>query len=48
VWVAAALGIACGLAMWRTAIPAIVLALVLLVVAAWFTQMLPKKDDSGT
>lgn len=42
VWVSAALGIACGLAMWRTAGVAVVVALVLLVVVAWIEQLLQK------
>jgi putative Mg2+ transporter-C (MgtC) family protein len=44
VWVAAALGIACGLAMWHTAVVAIVLALVLLVVVAWIERLLGKAE----
>jgi putative Mg2+ transporter-C (MgtC) family protein len=47
VWVAAALGIACGLAMWRTAALAVVLALVLLVVVAWIEQLLGKEGSEA-
>lgn len=49
VWVTAALGIACGLAAWRTVAVALVLALVLLVVVAWLENLLPAtgKDDGG-
>jgi putative Mg2+ transporter-C (MgtC) family protein len=43
VWAVAALGIACGLAMWRTAAVAIVLALVLLVVVAWIERLVTAK-----
>jgi putative Mg2+ transporter-C (MgtC) family protein len=46
VWAVAALGIACGLAMWRTAAVAIVLALVLLVVVAWIEQLVTNKGSS--
>jgi putative Mg2+ transporter-C (MgtC) family protein len=42
VWVAAALGIACGVAAWRTAAVAVGLALVLLVVVAWIERLLAK------
>jgi putative Mg2+ transporter-C (MgtC) family protein len=38
VWVTAALGIACGLAMWRTVVTAVVVALILLVVVAWIER----------
>jgi putative Mg2+ transporter-C (MgtC) family protein len=44
VWVTAALGIACGLAAWRTAGVAIALALILLVVVAWIERKLEIKD----
>lgn len=43
VWVTAALGIACGLAMWRTVLPAILIALALLVVLAWIEAMLERR-----
>jgi putative Mg2+ transporter-C (MgtC) family protein len=42
VWMTAALGIACGLAMWRTAGIAVALALVLLVLVAWIERALAK------
>jgi putative Mg2+ transporter-C (MgtC) family protein len=35
VWITAALGIACGLAAWRTVAISVVLALVLLVAGRW-------------
>jgi putative Mg2+ transporter-C (MgtC) family protein len=35
VWVTAALGIACGLGMWRTTIVALVIALILLAAVPW-------------
>jgi putative Mg2+ transporter-C (MgtC) family protein len=44
VWVAAALGIACGLAMWRTVGVAIVIALVLLIAAVWIERWLPNRS----
>lgn len=44
VWVAAALGIACGLAAWRTAAVAATVALILLVVVAWIERALAKLD----
>lgn len=45
VWIAAALGIACGLAAWRTAGLAIVLALSVLVVLAWIERRLKIGED---
>ena len=39
VWVAAALGIACGLGAWRTVTVATILALVLLVMVAWVERL---------
>jgi putative Mg2+ transporter-C (MgtC) family protein len=39
VWVAAALGIACGLGAWRTVAIATVLALLLLVAVAWLERL---------
>ena len=45
VWVATALGIACGLAMWRVAVPALGLALVLLVVVAWIERALTRNPS---
>jgi len=45
VWVAAALGIACGLGMWTTVAVGIVIALVLLVVVAWVSQMIGTASD---
>jgi putative Mg2+ transporter-C (MgtC) family protein len=39
VWVAAALGIACGLGAWRTVAVATVLALLLLVAVAWLERL---------
>jgi putative Mg2+ transporter-C (MgtC) family protein len=41
VWVAAALGIACGLGAWRTVAVATVLALLLLVAVAWLERAPP-------
>jgi putative Mg2+ transporter-C (MgtC) family protein len=40
VWVTAALGIACGLAAWRTAVMALVIALALLIIVAWIERAL--------
>ncbi len=46
VWVTAALGIACGLAAWRSAVLAIAIALVLLVGMAWIENaMMKHKPD---
>ena len=42
VWVAAALGIACGVAAWHTVLVAVALALLLLVVVAWIERLLAK------
>jgi putative Mg2+ transporter-C (MgtC) family protein len=42
VWVTAALGIACGLAMWRAALAAIVIAFFLLVVMAWIENFIER------
>ncbi|MFN3656681.1 MAG: MgtC/SapB family protein [Pseudolabrys sp.] len=47
VWVAAALGIACGLAMWRTAGTAVVIALLLLIVAVWIERWLAKGSSEA-
>jgi putative Mg2+ transporter-C (MgtC) family protein len=38
VWVTAALGIACGLGMWRTVFVAVVIALILLAVVLWIEK----------
>jgi putative Mg2+ transporter-C (MgtC) family protein len=40
VWVTAALGIACGFAMWRTAVTAVAIALILLVLVSWIERAL--------
>ncbi len=45
VWVAAALGIACGLAAWHTAAVGIGLALFVLIVVGWLERMVWKADD---
>jgi putative Mg2+ transporter-C (MgtC) family protein len=45
VWLTAALGIACGLAAWRTVIVGIVLALILLVVLGWLERLLENPKD---
>jgi putative Mg2+ transporter-C (MgtC) family protein len=46
VWLTAAIGIACGLGAWRSAIMAVVVGLVLLVVVAWIEQaLMAKKPD---
>jgi putative Mg2+ transporter-C (MgtC) family protein len=45
VWVAAALGIACGLAAWRTAAMGIGIALFVLIVVGWIEQVIWKEDD---
>jgi putative Mg2+ transporter-C (MgtC) family protein len=45
VWVAAALGVACGLAAWRTATVGIGLALFVLVVVGWIEKALMGKDE---
>ncbi|MET0481854.1 MAG: MgtC/SapB family protein [Aestuariivirgaceae bacterium] len=45
VWIAAALGIACGLGEWTTAVTGTALAMVLLVMFEWFeTRFGPKKE----
>jgi putative Mg2+ transporter-C (MgtC) family protein len=45
VWIAAALGIACGLGDWTTAVTGTVLAMVLLVLFEWLeTRLGPKKE----
>jgi putative Mg2+ transporter-C (MgtC) family protein len=46
VWVTAALGIACGLAIWNVAIAGVVIALVLLVVVAWVERLVGKASGS--
>jgi len=38
VWISAALGIACGLAAWRTVVIAVLVSLVLLFATAWFDR----------
>jgi putative Mg2+ transporter-C (MgtC) family protein len=45
VWVTAALGIACGLAMWRVAGIGLGIALVLLVVVAWIEALVSGNPD---
>lgn len=45
VWVTAALGIACGLAAWRTVGAAVVLSLIVLVVVAWIERWCKFGDD---
>jgi putative Mg2+ transporter-C (MgtC) family protein len=47
VWVTAALGIACGLAAWRTVAVALVLALLLLVAIGWLETLLPAYGKRG-
>lgn len=42
VWVTAALGIACSLAAWRVVVVGLILAILLLVVLAWFESKLTK------
>jgi putative Mg2+ transporter-C (MgtC) family protein len=42
VWVAAALGIACGIGAWRTVGTALAVALVLLVIVAWIERRLAR------
>jgi putative Mg2+ transporter-C (MgtC) family protein len=42
VWVTAALGIACGYAMWSTVGAALAIALILLVIVAWIERALAK------
>jgi putative Mg2+ transporter-C (MgtC) family protein len=42
VWVTAALGIACGFAMWRTAATAVAIALILLMLVSWIERALAK------
>ncbi|MGH6769980.1 MAG: MgtC/SapB family protein [Xanthobacteraceae bacterium] len=42
VWVAAALGIACGLASWNVVVIGVVIALLLLVVMAWIEKLVAK------
>jgi putative Mg2+ transporter-C (MgtC) family protein len=44
VWVAAALGIACGLASWRTAGLGLAIAMALLVVVAWVEDAVAKDE----
>ena len=47
VWIAAALGIACGLGDWTTAVTGTVLAMVLLVLFEWLeTRFGPKRSDA--
>ncbi|MCZ7657229.1 MAG: MgtC/SapB family protein [Xanthobacteraceae bacterium] len=45
VWVAAALGIACGLAAWRAAAVGVGLALFMLVAVGWIERAIWKEDD---
>ncbi len=47
VWVTAALGIACGLAAWRSAGVALALALVLLVAVAWIENAVGLEKNGG-
>ena len=47
VWVTAALGIACGLAEWRSVVVALVVALVLLVGVSWVEQLVGAGKHSG-
>jgi putative Mg2+ transporter-C (MgtC) family protein len=42
VWVTAAVGIACGFAMWRTVAAAVAIALTLLVIVAWIERVTEK------
>lgn len=46
VWVAAALGIACGLGAWRTVAVALAIALFLLIVLAWIERLFGSEEDS--
>jgi putative Mg2+ transporter-C (MgtC) family protein len=46
VWITAALGIACGLAAWRTVGIALILALVLLVAVGWVEGIRRDKQNS--
>jgi putative Mg2+ transporter-C (MgtC) family protein len=46
VWVTAALGIACGLGRWNVVIIGVVIALVLLVAAAWVEALASKANGS--
>lgn len=46
VWIAAALGIACGLAAWNAVVIAGVIALVLLVVLRWIEKLIFTKSGS--
>ena len=49
VWVTAALGVACGLAAWRSVAVALAVALVLLVAATWLeTAFTKNKEPSNT
>ena len=49
VWVAAALGIACGLGIWNVVVIGVVLSLLLLVVLAWLEGKLPgTKNDADS
>jgi putative Mg2+ transporter-C (MgtC) family protein len=48
VWVAAALGIACGLGAWSTVAVALTVALVLLVVVAWIENRLSGIINGGS
>jgi putative Mg2+ transporter-C (MgtC) family protein len=45
VWVAAALGIACGLAEWRTAATGVGLALFVLIVVGWIEAAFGKEEE---
>lgn len=46
VWVAAALGIACGLGAWRTVAVALAIALFLLIALAWIERLFGSEEDS--
>jgi putative Mg2+ transporter-C (MgtC) family protein len=46
VWVTAALGIACGLAAWRSVAVAIPLALILLVIVPWVESVMSKNGET--
>jgi len=45
VWVSAALGIACGLGAWITALTTLAVALILLVGVAWLEQLFSRSTD---
>jgi putative Mg2+ transporter-C (MgtC) family protein len=46
VWVTAALGIACGLAAWRTVVIAVPISFVLLVIIPWIECLITRNDKA--